>query len=257
MVQPIGTTNATNVKQDIMNVETVKNAVRGAFSTYGYEDSTQHNKYMRVFYTEGKKNPCVARMIMPRVIIKSAEEESDTFQKTYERDVQPHVDAVKETPAYTLEDYGKKPGTILKGEVTRTKADVAIFSQAMHAERAEMGGKLQGDVVQLRDEFNEEFKRQYPKTWRIRDRLIRDYGVFYDRPTVPKRSILQKLQIVAPKGGYKSIYPKTLETRARLLVHNRLGEKGKMSPWKKKLWNNPIFREIDRRRICTSLLKYL
>lgn len=260
MVQPIGPTNSINTNSK-MDTNVIRTAVKDAFLTYGCPDPTEHNEYMRVFYTEGKKNPCVARMMLPGIIRKSAIEESDSFQKIFSQEVQPEIDALREIPVYTLSDYGKKRDTINSGNAIRAKADAATFLKALHAENNEMGDRLQADVVQLRDEFNNEFKRLYPKTWRIRDRLISDWGVASDRPTAPKRPLYQKLQIAAPEGGYESIYPNTLETRVRLLANGRLGKKGKMSPLKKMLWNNPIAKTLDIakgvKKVCTSLIKTL
>lgn len=244
MVQPIG---SQQTYRDVL-----RTAAQNAFNSYGKKDNTEHSNNMKIFYETGRENPIVARMILHESIIEGAKKDKNSIESAAEEATSCFTRQIDNSDPMIWDPFlgGIQKG-YLKKELSNNVLIVEIKSKLdalrklVDAQGSEMGDKLQEDAVESRDRFYGELNELYPRTGRVREKLIRQYGVTTTSPTVPKRSTAAKIVLSEPEGGYKSIYPNTFETRVRLLANNRLGKKGKMNPLKKMLWNVPFMKKKE------------
>ena len=61
----------------------------------------------------------------------------------------------------------------------------------------------------------------------------------------PRRTYYEKIKLAEPENGWKSIYPRSYETRCRLLGIERIGKSGTVNWLKKKFWNTLIVKQHD------------
>ena len=198
MVQPIGPTNPTKVKTNDFNVDAVRQAAQNAYATYGNPDPTQHSEYMRVFYTEGKKNPCVSMMILRDAITEGYSKEIGA-SKEAEKPLRAAIRAVQQTdvaiPSQNIEKGNKVAGAY--AEMCRVSLfQVGKLSAALNTN---MEDRLQGAAKSAQAEFEKEFKALYPKTYLVRQRLVNEQFVTKNRKTAPKRSEYVKERLLRPE----------------------------------------------------------
>lgn len=218
-------------------------AARKAYSAYCKEDPTEYSNNMRIFYNAGMENPAVAKLILHDAIREESTKETDMAAKL----LNPALENLKRTPVHSIRGEFQKDDAVMSArlEIARVQLDMMEKDAIAHA--TEMGNRLKDDTIPLRDEFNKTYNEMYPRTAYMRRRLM-EYAVTSTSPTAPKRPIGEKLQI---------FYPKTYENRIRLAGNDRLGQKGKVSNFKKMFWNVPLIRNMDIKKGLKKLGKSL
>lgn len=248
MVSPIGAADSAKPRTTGMNRNVVREAVLNAYSAYGHEDPAEYSKHMATFYREGKKHPLVANMILFDTILQTRTKELDDIDN--KRDA--FIEKVDNEPIYSHGDYLKTSEMKLKAGMDNIIMQVASQRKYEQARETGMADRLTDEVKPLKEEFDAEFNSTYPRTALLRQRFVEGLQVSDTSKTAPKRTIYEKIKLVEPEEGWDSIYPKTAYTRARLIIHNRLDKKGKMSKFKKMLWNTPFIKARDELNLLTK-----
>lgn len=197
MVKPIGPANPANVKTNGFNVDVVRQAAQNAYATYGYPDPTQHNEYMRVFYTEGKKNPCVSMMILHDAITEGYSREFEA-SKEAEKPLRAAIRAVEQADVAIPSQNIEKGNKIAGAYAGMCRVSLFRVEKLSAALNTNMEDRLQEPAKSAQAEFEKEFKTLYPRTYLVRQRLIDEKWVTKKSRTAPKRSEYEKERLLRP-----------------------------------------------------------
>ena len=216
-----------------MNFDVVRTSIINAYQTYGSSDNKSFNKNMSEFYTKGKQNPSVAHMILVDQLRKEGlnqaqanKQHLETFKNNSQVDIEYLIPIADKTP-------------IIERQLNRDAAELEMclgISKVLKANETQMSDLLSEEVKPLKESFDETYKTLYPRTYKIRKEIIENTDFSMDK-VVSKRSYYEKIKLAEPENGWKSIYPKSYETRCRLIGIDRIGKNGTVSRLKKKVWN--------------------
>ena len=224
-----------------MDCDAVRTSIINAYQAYGSSDKNSFNKSMSKFYTAGKQNPSVAHMILVDQLRKEGLNQSHTnkqLAKTFK-------DNSKIDTELLIPFVDKKP--VIKRQLNRDAAELEMclgILKVLKANETQMTDLLSKEVKPLKENFDETYKSLYPKTYKIRKKIIENTNFSMDR-VVSKRSFYEKIKLAEPEDGWKSVYPNSYETRCRLLGMDRIGKSGTVSWLKKKVWNMFFVKKHD------------
>ncbi len=224
-----------------MDFDVVRTRIINAYQTYGSSDKKSFNKNMSEFYTTGKQNPSVAHMILVDQLRKEGLNQSHTNKQL----VKTFKDNSKTDTELLIPFVDKTP--IIERQLNRNVAGLEIclgVSKVLKANETQMTDLLSNEVKPLKESFDETYKSLYPRTYRIRKKIIENTNFSMDR-VVPKRSYYEKIQLAEPENGWKSVYPNSYETRCRLIGMDRIGKSGTVNRLKKKVWNMFFVKKYD------------
>ena len=224
-----------------MDCDAVRTSIINAYQTYGSSDKNSFNKSMSKFYTAGKQNPSVAHMILVDQLRKESLNQSHKnkqLAKTFK-------DNSKIDTELLIPFVDKKP--VIKRQLNRDAAELEMclgILKVFKANETQMTDLLSKEVKPLKENFDETYKSLYPKTYKIRKKIIENTNFSMDR-VVSKRSFYEKIKLAEPEDGWKSVYPNSYETRCRLLGMDKIGKSGTVSWLKKKVWNMFFVKKHD------------
>ena len=199
-----------------MDYDKVRLNAYTAYTNYKKNDGKFYGS-MDKFYKLGKENPSVARIILQDQIRKGhvaagkmlAEVSSLPVPKIHEAQM---IDA-------TLGMYGLALSSV---QMSLSASDIYnetayIDDPDYHDFRATYLG------LESRKEFDDSWNKKYPKTGKLRERIIENNCISMDKVN-PKSSWLEKINFAKTLKEYKKDYPKTFNVRYALIMQNQIKE---------------------------------
>ncbi len=173
-----------------MDNKIIANFSNQAYSAFMNGDKKNFSENMKNFFIEGIDNPAVAHIII-----------KDEFNKN----------KAKETPKR------------IKGESAFDKA-LRQFKLILADNHYELPNKDNSiGVVPYLEDFKNEYKSLYPKTFKVRSNLILLNQIRMDKVT-KKAGWHKKVSVGPIQGSYKDIYPNSILTRTLLFMKNKIKE---------------------------------
>lgn len=192
-----------------MNYDVVKTSVINAYKNYKNNDKEFYAN-MDSFYKEGKDNPSVARIIL-----------QDHVRKGQEAAHQMLFDA-SGIPAPSFYEPMVSDARSQIYNITIQSGLRSFEAENIYKDTAYIN---KDNGLSSRKEFDEAWSSKYPKTGKLRERLIEDNRISMDKVT-PKANWIDKISTVKTIGEYKQDYPKTFLARCALIVDGQINEDG-------------------------------
>ena len=208
-----------------MDYDVVRSSIAAAYKNYGKNDNNFYSS-MDKFYSEGSKNPSVAKIMLNDYI----------FNK--QRDVSKMLNVVSsfpvaDTPGLMSPEILEMQKNIYSSTVNAAMKSISaqdIYKNTSALDNSDSNIQL---GMQSSKKFNEEWRKRYPKTGKTRERIINANRVSMTRVT-PKADWYEKINFVKTIGEYKKDYPKTFYARYALIMNSQIEEE-KVTP-KVKNW---------------------
>ena len=202
-----------------MDFDVVRNNITNAYRNYKLDDAKFENS-MYDFYKEGAKNPSVAKIMMQDYVRKGQEAAKKMLTEV----------AAIHTPSL-LE------ASVTCNRVYNFAAQFALRSiEASDMYNCTPYNEYTNNLA--RKAFDERWNELYPRTAKIRERIICANRMSMDNVT-PKASWLEKVNFAKTLGEYKLDYPKTFYARYWLIMNSHI-EEGSVTS-KVKHWYNRFF----------------
>ena len=200
-----------------MDYDIVRTSIQNAYSNYKYNDSKFYDA-MEGFYKEGQKNPSVAKILMKDHITKG---------QLAAKKVMNAAAAISMTDFSTTmypEIVSQQRGIYNLSITTALKSIEAedIYEHTLFLD--EKYGYLSN---KNKEQFDENWKKLYPGTGKIRERIINANRIAADC-VKEKAGWFEKINFVKTLAEYKKDYPKTFYARYMLILNGQI-EEGKVS----------------------------
>lgn len=149
---------AAKENSEKMNIPQVLQLSKDAYR-YAYNNDSRMNEKLVEFYKEGIKNPSLAKIIANHATLKGTEYYGDKVQED--------IGSLRGNPWTLIKDYLKN---VFKAAY-RLKAAQKTFS-----------------INYFYSRFEDEYKKLYGKTYKLREKLIIEQRVLFDKivPCLPK-----------------------------------------------------------------------
>lgn len=227
-----------------MNYDVVTKSAKDAVKFFKNDDK-KYIQAMRTFYTQGKKNPSVARIIMQNEIVNNA---SDAMirHKTILKEIEEfRPDYSTEMPSTLL---NMAHNSILMQDVVVLHGKVKTLEMMNNAFKMFdslniLGKESPTEVSSLKTKFDESFDKLYPRTGNVR-KNIAQFHIRMDK-VKPKLKADKKRIILEPEKGYLALYPKTYYTRLMLAKSKK---SLKDMNWIEKLKFSKIFKSFGQKK---------
>ena len=212
-----------------MDYNVVTQGAKGIISNF-FRNPEGYELGLKTFYTEGAKNPSVARILFHNEAIKNAREcyatqkrlsqEFDSFKPSGDRikasDFKPKG-FLAEMLATSAADL---LNTIKEGYEILMHKNTKLFEMEVNRIRLVTSPNLLDcvapeNVQKEKEVFEAAFDTMYPKTGAIRKKLIK-YNIRKDRVT-PRFSKEKRHLLTEPKEGWFNKYPQTAGTRIEIM----------------------------------------
>lgn len=187
-----------------MDFDVVRNSIASAYRNFKFNDKKFENS-MHDFYEEGAKNPSVAKIIMQDRIRKGQEISRKILTE------------VASLPT---------PGLFEPTEATFHLYNFSAQFAAKSINAADMYNSASYNEYvgnTARKTFDEAWDKLYPKSGKIRERIILANRILTDNVT-RKAGWLDKLRFAKTIAEYKADYPKTFATRYWLIMNSQIQE---------------------------------
>ena len=168
---------------------------------YYKSDNKKFNESMAGFYSEGKKNPSIAKIIF--------KENRDSFIKKAS-------DAT--TELLKAETMSMDPFVMRETEMSLGLA-TSVLSKQLAVMNLPKDKAL--DSIPEKKEFDKAYRELYPKTADIRERII-DAGQIKTDAVTPKASYVKKNFALRTVAELKETYPKTYNARTKLILFGQI-----------------------------------
>ena len=193
-----------------MDYDVVRENVVAACANYKKNDAKFYTQ-MNGFYKEGKKNPSVAKIILQDHIYKS--------QKVASRMLNDAASfSQSDIPAILYPEFVGRMNqifTLSSAAALRSMTISDIYEETKYIN--ENVGKC------AREEFDESWNKKYPKTGKLRERIIEANRLDMDKVT-PKAGWYAKINYAKTLAEYKKDYPKTFFARYALIMNGEIQE---------------------------------
>lgn len=195
-----------------MDYDVVKTAVQNAYKNFGHNDNMFYNE-MNNFFTEGKKNPSVARIIMQENVRQNIEKSKQLLQEIAKI-------SFADTPTLIYPEVVGHPNLFYT--LSLNAAIKSINAGDMYKKTEELSEDL-GMTKAI--DFKRKWNELYPRTGKKRKRIIEANRISMDN-VKRKASWLQKIMYAKTFAEYKKDYPKTFKVRSALISNNQIKEDG-------------------------------
>jgi hypothetical protein len=199
-----------------MDYDIVKASAENAYKNYKTNDSKFYSS-MDSFFKEGKKNPSVAKILLQDCVSKHQKQAIKMMEEI----------AAIPGPEF-LEPSISNSREILY-RISLTNAKKCIDAADLYKNTEYIG---EDDTMALgsehQKEFNAAWRKLYPKTGKLRNRIIEAKRISMDKVTL-KPSWFEKINFAKPISEFKKDYPKTILTRYKLVMDNQIRE-GEVTP---------------------------
>lgn len=193
-----------------MDYNVVKNSVDKAYVNYKTNNGRFYSN-MNDFFKEGKKNPSVAKILLQDCVTKHQKQ------------------AMK-----MLAEVASIPGpNFFEPMISNARVNlynISLFAVMKSLDANELYKKSEyneSDSMnidsQYKKEFESEWERLYPKTGKLRDRIIEAKRISMDKVTL-KPNWYEKINFMKTVCEYAKDYPKTILTRYKLVMDNQIRE---------------------------------
>ena len=194
-----------------MDYDVVRDSINSAYANYKTNDSKFYSS-MNDFYKEGKKNPSVAKILLQDCVAK---------QQRQAMKMMAEVLAI--------------PGPeFFEPMISNTRINIynlSLFNamKSIDADNLYKNTKYIGEDdatafgSEHRKEFNAAWENLYPKTGKMRDRIIEAKRISMDEVTL-KPSWYEKINFAKTISEYKKDYPKTILARYKLIKNDQIRE---------------------------------
>lgn len=190
----------------VMDYNVVRAQAVDAFKYYKNDDK-KYRDSMTKLYAEGKSNPTVTKVILDNTV-------SDKIGRLSQISSEVMRDA--RTPDfYPLCDHF---GQI---DEFNARANIALMSMKRSLDVSDMPNDKSLNDLAEKKVFDEKFNELYPRTGKIRERIIDAHRIKMDEVT-PKDSWSNKITYAKTNGEYRELYPKSFLTRMSLIIKGQI-----------------------------------
>ena len=218
-----------------MDYDVVRTNVINACRNYKQEDSVFYNA-MNNFYREGKKNPSVARIILQDHIF-----ERQKISKNMLNDAASFSQA--DIPAILYPEFADRIKQLYNLSALETLKSLALTD--IYKETAYINDDL-GNYE--RRDFDKKWAELYPKTGKIRERIIEADRISMDGVN-KKADWLQKINYAKTIAEYKKDYPKSFFARYSLILDGQILE-NEVTPRVKCWFNRFVYKRFIKNGFC-------
>jgi len=194
-----------------MNYDVVSNSIASAYRYYGNND-TEFYFSMKDFYTEGAKSPSVAKIMLNDYLYNKKKQVGNMLQD------------VSTIPVTRIPLYAYPEAAVMQKNIYGTAISSAmkcLSAQDIYRNTAHFASPHFWD--NSRKDFDDEWNRLYPKTGKIRERIIDANRISMDHVT-KKADWFEKINFIKSIAEYKKDYPKTFFARYWLIYNNQIEE---------------------------------
>lgn len=228
-----------------MNYDVVRIGAKNAVK-YLNINPEKYSEAMKVFYTEGKKNPSVARIIMQDEIRLGAAESLktqaalsdafDVFEKTCQKTSYSVTDEAalmhKKNNIESILGVNNNNSIKISDDpfsalYNINKLKKVYFSKLLDSLHI-LGKKSPKEAELVKADFDNSFSQLYPKTKNIRENIAK-YNMRMQKTTPLLNHKEKRMLLLEPEKGWLSLYPKSLYKRSELLKGKKTGFIEKLS----------------------------
>ena len=195
-----------------MDYDVVKTYVQSAYKNFN-SDGNKFYQSMNKFYEYGKENPSVAKIIM-----------NDRLNKNMLQARQ----LLTEVASLPTTSFMEPHIFYARGQIYNAAAAVAlksIDSHDLYEKVNNKNGNIFDKDLRYKHEFDESWAAKYPKSGKIRERIIDANRISMDK-VKQKAGWFEKINFAKTLGEYQKLYPKTFYARYSLIMHNQISEDG-------------------------------
>lgn len=190
----------------MMDYNVVRANAVNAFRFYKNNDD-KYKKAMTGFYTEGKKNPSVAKVIL-----------DDTIKKGIKKTSELSDEVMKETKEPVFFPLTEHYAQMAQFEA-RSSIALRLMKQCINA--TEIPDDRNMKDLPEKKEFEKSFDELYPRTGEKRRRIIDAHRLEMDAVT-PKAKWSDKIMYAKTNAEYRKLYPKSFNTRMALIMEGQI-----------------------------------
>lgn len=212
-----------------MDYDILKTNIQNAYNNFRHSDNEFYSS-MNNFYKEGKKNPSVARMILQDQILKGQKAAIDIINEV------PNINFSGNSLLYN--DMGHTAYNKISGLALKT-AILSVNAQDIYKST---------ENIEKRKDFDKEWERLYPKTGKLRERIIEANRLSIDS-TTPKADWYEKINYAKTLNEYRKDYPKTFFTRYTLIMNDQIKE-GNVTPKVKNWFKRLSYKFMIKNGFC-------
>ena len=218
-----------------MDYDVVKTSSQNAYKNFMNKDGKFYSA-MSDFYKEGEKNPTVAKIIL--------QEEGEQYSKAVKR----HINELASV------NYPETSG-LLYPEILNSNHRIYEFSlnsslRTVTAEDLYENTRHLSDdcFVKGREEFDAKWQAMYPKTGKIRERII-SANRMSSALVTPKADWHEKINYAKTMAEYRKDYPKTFNARYFLLSSEQISD-GEVTPRIKNWFRRLFYKSLIKGKYC-------
>lgn len=192
-----------------MDYDVVRTNIDSAYTNFR-RNNDKFYEAMNNFYSEGKKNPVVAKIMMnDRVLMGkkiAATAMDDVSAMSFSNEIL--------NAAYAAEAQKRLYYSTLNDALRAVEAE-EIYENTRYLSS--------GTSSKAKKEFDNEWNRLYPRTGKLRDRIINSSRVVMGN-VIPKTGWFDKITMARTLAEYREDYPKTFNLRYMLISKKQITE---------------------------------
>jgi len=218
-----------------MDYDVVKTSIENAYKYFGKDDGKFYSA-MNDFYKEGKKNPSVARIYLQDYITKEIRTAKHIMNKASMMSF-PEIDPLMLGSRLSYQNL------IYSMSVSNAMRSIQATDIYKNTEYNETTFRNEE-----RKKFDEIWAEKYPRTGKIRERIIQANRIKPDEVT-PKASMSTKINYAKTISEYKKDYPKSFNARYALIINGQIKE-DEVTPSVKKWFKRFSYKRLIKQGFC-------